>query len=148
MFRVPTISLGSQLTKSAWSTALLKILQTRVTQRPGCRASGAHDRMQTFLDATANHHSSAERFAASLPKDQTLAILREIDETEKMMRTERVLWPEAGMVVHHTRMERAHVGLLMRATGTSQSSNPEWRSSPIDQATAPFSLTRPHRHRP
>ena len=112
MFRVPTISLGSQLTKSAWSTALLKILQTRVTQRPGCRASVAHDHMQTPLDATVNHHSRAEQVAASLPKDQALAILREIDETERMMWAEMVLWPEAGMVIHHTRLERAHVGLV------------------------------------
>ena len=40
MLRVPTISLGSQLTKSAWFAALLKILQKRAMQRSGCRASG------------------------------------------------------------------------------------------------------------
>ena len=38
--------------------------------------------------------------------------LREIDDTERMMWAERVLWPRAGMVIQHTMMERVHVELV------------------------------------
>ena len=81
-------------------------------RRSGCRASGTHAHVQTPLDATMDHHSRAKRLAASLPKDQVLATLREIDDTDRMMWTERVLWPRAGMVIQHTMMERVHAGLV------------------------------------
>ena len=38
--------------------------------------------------------------------------LRDIGETESMIWAERILRPEAGMVIHHTAIERAHVGWL------------------------------------
>ena len=38
--------------------------------------------------------------------------LRGIVETESMTWAERILRPEAGMVIHHTVIERAHVGWL------------------------------------
>ena len=88
---MPTISQGSQLMKSAWVAALLKISQERAMRRSGYRASGAHDHAQTPLDATTNHHSRAKRLEVSLPKDQVLATLRETDDTGRMMWTDRVL---------------------------------------------------------
>ena len=112
MIRVPTISRGSQLMKSAWVAALLKISQERAMRRSGYRASGAHDHVQTPLDATTNHHSRAKRFEVSLPKNQVLATLRETGDTGRMMWTDRVLWPRAGTVIQHTMMERGHVGLV------------------------------------
>ena len=44
--------------------------------------SQTHDYVQIPLDVTMNYHSRAKRFAASLPKDRALAILREINEAE------------------------------------------------------------------
>ena len=38
-----------------------------------------------------------------------LAILIETDEAERLMWTERVRGPKAGMVIHQIMMERAHV---------------------------------------
>ena len=43
---------------------------------------------------------------------QVLATLRETDDTERMMRTDRVLWPRARMDIQHTMMEQVHVGLV------------------------------------
>ena len=80
-------------------------------RRSGCRTSGTHDHVQTPLNATMDHHSRAKRLATSLPKDQVLVTLKEIDDTERIMWTERVSWPRAGMVIQHTMRERVHVGL-------------------------------------
>ena len=80
-------------------------------RRSGCRTSGTHDHVQTPLGEMMDHHSRAKRVAASLPKDQVLVTLREIDDTEMMMWTERVLWPRAGMAIQHAMMERVHAGL-------------------------------------
>ena len=66
-----------------------------------------------------NYHSRAKRFAASLPKDRALAILREIDEAERMLWTERVRGPKASMIIHQIMMERAHVGSGMTSQGRS-----------------------------
>ena len=147
MFRVPTISLRSQLTKSAWFAAVLRILQERAMRRSGCRASGTHDHLQTPLDATMDHHSRAKRLAASLPKDQVPVTLREIDDTERMMWTERVLWPRASMVIQHTMMERVHAGLVEEGGWNKPELDPEWRSSPSGQDTAPCSLMCLYRHK-
>ena len=64
-------------------------------QRSGCLAGGS---MTTY------RVNSAEPLV-----DVTLNQLRDSDETESIIWTERVLWPEAGMVIHHTVMKRAHV---------------------------------------
>ena len=92
-------------------------------QRSGCLAGGS---MTTY------RVNSAEPLL-----DVTLNQLRDIDETESIIWTERILWPEAGMVIHHTVMKRAHVVWLEETAGTSQSLNPEGRSSPSGQNTAP-----------
>ena len=71
-----------------------------------------------------NYHSRAKRFAASLPKDRALAILKEIDEAERMMWTERVRGPKAGMVIHQIMMERAHVWVWHDKPGEKQAGIP------------------------
>ena len=70
--------------------------------------SQTYDYVQIPLDVTMNYHARAKRFAASLPKDRALTILKEIDEAERMMWPERVRGPKAGMVIHQILMERAH----------------------------------------
>ena len=71
-----------------------------------------------------NYHSRAKRFAASLPKDRALAILKEIDEAERMLWTERVRGPKAGMVIHQIMMERAHVWVWHDKPGERQPTMP------------------------
>ena len=79
-----------------------------------------YDYVQIPLDVTMNYHSRAKRFAASLPKDRALAILKEIDEAERMLWTERVRGPKAGMVIHQIMMERAHVWVWHDKPGERQ----------------------------
>ena len=54
-----------------------------------------------------NYHPRAKRFTTSLARDLEHAILEEIDEVERMMWTERVREPRAGMVIQKIMMERA-----------------------------------------
>ena len=72
-------------------------------------ASQTYDCVHIPLDITMNYHARAKRFTASLPRDLAPAILEEIDEAERMMWTERVRGPRAGMVIQQIMMERAHV---------------------------------------
>ena len=62
--------------------------------------SQTHDYVRVPLDGTMHYHSRAKRFAASLPKDRALAILREIDEAGRLLWTERVRGPKASMITH------------------------------------------------
>ena len=76
-----------------------------------------------------NYHSRAKRFAASLPKNRALAILREIDEAVRMMWTERVRGPKASMIIHQIMMERAHVWVWHDKPGEKQPREP-WQPPP------------------
>ena len=70
-------------------------------------ASQTHNYVQIPLDITTNYHARAKRFTASRPRGRALAILVEITEAGRMMRSERVRVPRAGMVIHHIVVERA-----------------------------------------
>ena len=84
----------------------------------------SHDYAQIPLAVTMSHHSRAKRFDASLPKDLSLAIFQKIDEALRMLRTERVRGPKAGMVAHQILMERAHAWDWRDKPGKSQPTEP------------------------
>ena len=86
--------------------------------------SQTYDYVQIPLDVTMNYHARAKRFTASLPRDRALAILKEIDEAERMMWTERMRGPKAGMVIHQIMMERAHVWVWHEKPGERQPTPP------------------------
>ncbi len=86
--------------------------------------SQTYDYVQIPLDVTMNYHARAKRFTASLPRDRALAILKEIDEAEGMMWTERMRGPKAGMVIHQIMMERAHVWVWREKPGERQPTPP------------------------
>ena len=91
MFRVPKISPGFATYEISLVYGILKISQRRGHTRPGCLAGGNRTTYRPLLDVTK---------------------LRAIVETESMTWAERILRPEAGMVIHHTVIEREHIGWL------------------------------------
>ena len=72
-------------------------------------ASQTYDYVQFPVDITMKYHARTKRFTASLPRDRALAILVKIDEAKRMMWTERVRGPRAGMVIHQIVVKRAQV---------------------------------------
>ena len=91
MFRVPKISLGSQLRSQLgmWHSEDL-------TERKGHTTTWLPSRREQDHIQTPDGCDK----------------LRDIVETKSMTWAERILGPEAGMVIHHTVIERAHVGWL------------------------------------
>ena len=71
--------------------------------------SQTYDYVQIPLDVLINYHSRAKRFAASLPRNRAFAILRDTDETERLLWTERARGPKVDMTIHEIMMERTHV---------------------------------------
>ena len=61
------------------------------------------------LDVTLEYYSRAKRFAATLPRDRALAILRDVDEAERLLWTERTKNQKIGAIIRSTMKERAHV---------------------------------------
>ena len=86
--------------------------------------SQSYDYVHIPLTVTINYHCRAKRFAASLPKDLAIAILKEIDEAERMMWTEGVRGPKAGMVTHQIMMEQAHAWAWHDKSGEGQPTEP------------------------
>ena len=79
----------------------------RGTKHPACKhrwgkkaaesdALQTYDYVQAPLGGTTNYHARMKRFAASLPRDRALAILRETDEARRKMWSERVQGPKAA----------------------------------------------------
>ena len=86
--------------------------------------SQTYDYVQIPLDVLINYHSRAKRFAASLPRNRAFAILRDIDETERLLWTERARGPKVGMTIHEIMMERAHVWVWHDKSLEMQSTEP------------------------
>jgi len=76
--------------------------------------------VQIPLNITLNYHARAKQSTASLPKDSALAILKELGKAERMMWTERVRGPKAGMVIHQIMMEQAHAWVWHEEPGERQ----------------------------
>ena len=83
-------------------------------------ASQIYDYVRIPLGITMQCHAKAKPSTASLPRDHALAILKEIDEAERMMWTEGVRRPRAGMVIHQIPMERVHVWVWHEKLGGRQ----------------------------
>ena len=86
--------------------------------------SQTYDYVQIHLDVMINYHSRAKRFAASLPRNQAFAILRDVDEAERLLWQERVQGPKAGMTIQEIMMERAHIWIEHDRTWVMQPTEP------------------------